>query len=145
MPETTFACGHVNDARSRNLLPAARITSATSKGDRVIPVASPAGYRFQYRIDRCPPESQLNTLFNSNFFAYIEDMSEHSYLGEFELMVLLTIIRSVDEAYGVPLSRELGLRRGREISIGAFSRVRSAGDQRLRAGLAVECRPIWCF
>jgi len=63
--------------------------------------------------------SQLKTLRNSNFFSYIEDMSEHSYLGEFELMVLLTIIRLGDEAYGVPLSRELGLRRGREVSVGS--------------------------
>jgi PadR family transcriptional regulator, regulatory protein PadR len=46
-------------------------------------------------------------------------MGEHSYLGEFELMVLLTIIRLRDKAYGVPLSRELAVRRGREISVGS--------------------------
>jgi DNA-binding PadR family transcriptional regulator len=46
-------------------------------------------------------------------------MGEHTYLGEFELMVLLTIIRLGDQAYGVPLSRELALNRGREISVGS--------------------------
>jgi len=46
-------------------------------------------------------------------------MREQSYLGEFELMVLLTIIRLGDEAYGVPLSRELATMRGRDIAVGS--------------------------
>jgi PadR family transcriptional regulator PadR len=46
-------------------------------------------------------------------------MREHSYLGEFELMLLLTLIRLGDDAYGVTLSRELALRRGREVSVGS--------------------------
>jgi PadR family transcriptional regulator, regulatory protein PadR len=46
-------------------------------------------------------------------------MREHSYLGEFELMLLLTLIRLGDDAYGVPLSRELAVRRGREVSVGS--------------------------
>jgi len=52
-------------------------------------------------------------------FVYIEEMREHSYLGEFELILLLTLIRLGDEAYGVPLSRELALMRGRDVSIGS--------------------------
>jgi PadR family transcriptional regulator, regulatory protein PadR len=54
-----------------------------------------------------------------NIFAYSEDMREQNYLGEFELMVLLTIIQLGDDAYGVPLSRELTIRRGREVSVGS--------------------------
>lgn len=46
-------------------------------------------------------------------------MREQSYLGEFELMVLLTIIRLGDEAYGVPLTRELVKMRGRDVAIGS--------------------------
>ena len=46
-------------------------------------------------------------------------MREHNYLGEFELILLLTLIRLGDEAYGVPLSRELALRRGRDVSVGS--------------------------
>jgi PadR family transcriptional regulator, regulatory protein PadR len=53
------------------------------------------------------------------FFTKVEDMREHSYLGEFELMVLLTIIRLEDDAYGVPLSRELARMRNREVAIGS--------------------------
>jgi DNA-binding PadR family transcriptional regulator len=46
-------------------------------------------------------------------------MAERGYLGEFELMVLLAVIRLGDEAYGVPLTRELGEVRGREVSVGS--------------------------
>jgi DNA-binding PadR family transcriptional regulator len=46
-------------------------------------------------------------------------MREHTYLGEFELMVLLTILHLGDEAYGVPLSRELAARRGRDVAVGS--------------------------
>jgi PadR family transcriptional regulator PadR len=53
------------------------------------------------------------------FFAIFEDMGEHAYLGEFELMILLTILRLGDDAYGVPLSRELAKQRGKEVSVGS--------------------------
>jgi PadR family transcriptional regulator PadR len=46
-------------------------------------------------------------------------MRESNYLGEFELMVLLTIVRLKDDAYGVPLTRELAMARGREVSAGS--------------------------
>ena len=45
-------------------------------------------------------------------------MRENLYLGELDLMLLLTILHLGEEAYGVLLSRELALRRGREVSIG---------------------------
>ena len=46
-------------------------------------------------------------------------MSDRSYLGEFELMILLAVIRLGDEAYGVPISRELEAYRGRDVSVGS--------------------------
>ena len=46
-------------------------------------------------------------------------MREHTYLGELELMVLLTILRLGDGAYGVPLARELAALRGREVAVGS--------------------------
>src|ERR1700690_2155686 len=46
-------------------------------------------------------------------------MKSRSYLGEFELMLLLAIIHLGDEAYGVPISRELETYRGREVSVGS--------------------------
>ncbi len=46
-------------------------------------------------------------------------MREQTFVGEFELMVLLTILQLGDEAYGVPLARELGVQRGREVHLGS--------------------------
>jgi PadR family transcriptional regulator, regulatory protein PadR len=46
-------------------------------------------------------------------------MKERGYLGEFELMILLAIIRLGNEAYGVPISRELETQRGRSVSVGS--------------------------
>src|SRR5277367_1293704 len=46
-------------------------------------------------------------------------MSERGYLGEFELMLLLAVIHLGDEAYGVPISRELEAQRGRTVSVGS--------------------------
>jgi PadR family transcriptional regulator PadR len=59
------------------------------------------------------------TLAPFNFFAIIELMADRSYLGELELMILLSLLRLGDEAYGVPISRELEAHRGRNVSMGS--------------------------
>ena len=46
-------------------------------------------------------------------------MTDRSYLGEFELMILLAVIHLGDQAYGVPISRELEVHRGRDVSVGS--------------------------
>lgn len=46
-------------------------------------------------------------------------MAERTYLGELELMLLLVLINLGDDAYGVPISRELERHRGREVSLGS--------------------------
>jgi PadR family transcriptional regulator PadR len=46
-------------------------------------------------------------------------MPDRGYLGEFELMLLLAVIHLGDEAYGVPISRELEAHRGRTVSVGS--------------------------
>ena len=46
-------------------------------------------------------------------------MPDRSYLGEFELMILLAVLHLGDEAYGVPISRELERHRGRDVSVGS--------------------------
>jgi PadR family transcriptional regulator PadR len=61
-------------------------------------------------------------------------MTSRSYLGEFELMLLLTVIHLGEEAYGVPISRELELNRGRNVSIGSVY----AALERLEAKGLVE-------
>jgi DNA-binding PadR family transcriptional regulator len=46
-------------------------------------------------------------------------MTKRDYLGNFELMVLLVLIRLDDNAYGVPISEELEKRTARQIAIGS--------------------------
>lgn len=46
-------------------------------------------------------------------------MTERSYLGEFELMILLAVIHLGEQAYGVPISREIERHRGKEVSVGS--------------------------
>jgi PadR family transcriptional regulator PadR len=53
------------------------------------------------------------------FFANVELMTDRSYLGEFELMLLLVVIRLGEEAYGVPVAHELEQSRGRIVSLGS--------------------------
>jgi PadR family transcriptional regulator PadR len=53
------------------------------------------------------------------FFSIVYEMAERSYLGELELMILLILINLGDDAYGVPISRELEKHRNREVSLGS--------------------------
>lgn len=68
---------------------------------------------------------------NYYFFSIVELMTERGYLGEFELMILLAVIHLGEEAYGVPISRELERHRGRDVSVGsvyaALERLESKG------------------
>lgn len=47
-------------------------------------------------------------------------MPQNGFLGEFEQMLLLAILRKGDEAYGVEVRRELEDRAGRRVTRGAF-------------------------
>jgi len=46
-------------------------------------------------------------------------MSKGDWLGEFEQIVMLAVLRLGDDAYGMEVRREIGQRTGREASIGA--------------------------
>jgi DNA-binding PadR family transcriptional regulator len=46
-------------------------------------------------------------------------MASRSHLGEFELMILLALIRLGDDAYGVPISKELLETTGRDVALGS--------------------------
>jgi PadR family transcriptional regulator, regulatory protein PadR len=46
-------------------------------------------------------------------------MKERAYLGEFELMVLLALVRLKEDAYGVTISRELENYRRRGVALGS--------------------------
>lgn len=68
----------------------------------------------------------------TDFFAIIDKMPDSSYLGEFELQVMLIVIRLGEEAYGVPISREIKERTGRNA---AFATVYSTLERLQRKGL----------
>jgi PadR family transcriptional regulator PadR len=45
-------------------------------------------------------------------------MPKRGYLGDFELMVLLALMRLREDAYGVPIAREIAEQSGREAALG---------------------------
>ena len=47
-------------------------------------------------------------------------MGRREYLGEFEQIVLLAILRLGDEAYGVPIRSDIERRTGRALTVGAL-------------------------
>ena len=61
-----------------------------------------------------------------------------AYLGEFEQIVLLAVLRLGDTAYGVTVRQEIETRTGRDVSIGAIyatlSRLETKGLVKSRAG-----------
>lgn len=72
---------------------------------------------------------------HSAFFAILEEIPRKSYLGEFELMILLTLIRLGDDAYGVPISKELRNATRREVALGS---VYAALDRLEKKGFVVS-------
>ena len=44
-------------------------------------------------------------------------MSENAYLRDLELMILIVVLRLGDDAYGVPIARELKVQCRREVSL----------------------------
>jgi PadR family transcriptional regulator PadR len=55
----------------------------------------------------------------SNFFSVVEEMSARSHFGEREMVVILAVMRLGDDAYGVPICREIELRTGCEVTVGS--------------------------
>ena len=53
-----------------------------------------------------------------DFFGIIEEMPKAHYLGEFELLVMLAVLRLGEGAYGVPISREIEQHSGRDVAFG---------------------------
>src|SRR5687768_17441502 len=49
-------------------------------------------------------------------------MARREHLGEFEVIVLLAILRLGDHAYGVPIRTDIEHRTGRTLSVGALYR-----------------------
>jgi DNA-binding PadR family transcriptional regulator len=70
-----------------------------------------------------------------DFFAILEEMPKPAYLGEFELLVMLAVIRLGEEAYGVPVAHEIERQTGRDVAFGA---VYAALDRLQKKGLVAS-------
>ena len=55
-----------------------------------------------------------------NFLYIVYLMSKRDFLGEFEHIVILALLRLSSRAYGVTVRQEIETRIGREVSIGAI-------------------------
>jgi DNA-binding PadR family transcriptional regulator len=91
--------------------PALRATPPDSGGEYSLPV-----FKWSYN----PDESLIDS---ANSFDYIfttsEYMAQRNHMSNFELMVMLVLIRLGEEAYGVPISREIERTSGREVPMGS--------------------------
>jgi PadR family transcriptional regulator, regulatory protein PadR len=71
-------------------------------------------------------------------FYIVWEMPAPAYLGEFEHIVLLAVLRLGDGAYGVTVRQEIQARTGRDVSIGAIyatlARLEAKGLVNSRAG-----------
>src|SRR5580658_175255 len=65
-------------------------------------------------------------------------MADRDYLGEFEHIIVLALLRLADQAYGVTVRQEIELRTKREVSIGAvyatLDRMETKGYVKSRLG-----------
>ncbi len=69
---------------------------------------------------RMPRQRNCNRgLQTANFLIILEQMAARSQLGEFELIVLLALLRVGENAYGVPIARVIEEITGREAGIGS--------------------------
>jgi PadR family transcriptional regulator PadR len=58
---------------------------------------------------------------STGFVVYtVEHMPSREYLGEFEQIVLLAVLRLGENAYGVPIRHEIEFRTRRTVSVGAL-------------------------
>src|ERR1700733_6024367 len=62
-------------------------------------------------------------------------MTKRGYLGDFELMVLLALMRLREDAYGVPISQEIEQQTGREVALATVY----AALERLEENGLVSC------
>lgn len=53
------------------------------------------------------------------FFSIVEEMNVRGHFGEWELMVILAVMRLGDDPYGVPICREIEEQTGREVAVGS--------------------------
>lgn len=79
-----------------------------------------AATRGLWRSSRSSMARPLVTVTPSGDLFYIVVVMAGDYLGEFEHLVLLALLRLGDEAYGVTVRQEIAHRTKRDVSVGAI-------------------------
>jgi DNA-binding PadR family transcriptional regulator len=96
--------------------------------------------RAKARDDKLPqPGNNFETpLALDQFLQYCEEMRKGDYLGNFELMLLLALLRLGEDAYGVTIAQELEEQTGREVVVASvyatLERLRERGLVTSRLG-----------
>jgi len=76
------------------------------------------------------------------FLQYREEMRKGEYLGNFDLMLLLALMRLGDDAYGVTIARELEEQTGREVVVASvYASLDRLQDRRLVASRLGDATP----
>jgi DNA-binding PadR family transcriptional regulator len=70
--------------------------------------------------NRAPRRLTKENLAFGHFFVIVEQMAKRGYLGEFEFLVILALLRLRENGYGVQVSREIERRCGRGVSLGSL-------------------------
>jgi len=76
------------------------------------------------------------------FLQYREQMRKGEYLGNFDLMLLLALMRLGDDAYGVTIARELEDQTGREVVVASvYATLDRLQERRLVASRLGDATP----
>ena len=82
------------------------------------PINKPlATTRYLTQSSEIPRKVAASRLTINHFFTIVDEMGKREYLGEFELTVMLALLRVGEDAYGVPIGREIEASSGREVGI----------------------------
>lgn len=92
----------------------------SSKGGGVRLSSAGAGQAWVRFCSPAASESSGGDLRARDLFTILEEMPNRSVLGEMELLVLLAVLRLENDAYGVPISKELLNLAGKDIALGSI-------------------------
>ena len=77
-------------------------------------------FQFDRLVAQSKPAVTVNfRLSRFDFFIILEQMKTPAYLSDFELIAVLVVLRLGDNAYGVPVAREIEEQTKREVKLGS--------------------------
>jgi PadR family transcriptional regulator, regulatory protein PadR len=78
----------------------------------------------------------------TDIFRILEYMDKGAHLRDFELMILLVVLRLGEDAYGVPIARELKVQGRREVSLASvYATLESLQEKGLVSSVLADPTP----